>query len=627
MRFISKLVSAIAVIGLLNVSLLAQDFDAENLQKRIYDAIEKISPAVVAIQGRGHTFSGVIVSPEGHVLSAGHTIQPNARYRVILSDERVLAARGKGSNARLDCALLKIEGESDLPYVELGDSSTLVKYQPCVSISHPGGYDRRRGPVVRFGHILRRSTRNLGMVQSTAIMEPGDSGGGLFDLNGRLIAIHSRIGRADEQNYEVPINLYKESWEQLITASNFSIPGVPRIGFHIENLEDQDGVKITHIVEDSLAESSGFEVGDIITSINDREIRSIRRLETALASAFKQGVTELGITVNRDDEEKEIAVPFEKKDQSEIPESVLSSKKLPKPKPISELNDFPNQFQTLENQLDDCSAVIASQLAGDATRARATRIKGTNFLVSKNSRIGNKPYIVAGEKRIELEIKARDSKNDLILLVAPSENRTGIEFDSTNSKPVSIGTLLLSPDPTNDGEISVSSTLEFPSRKNESKGYLGVRPGNHDDGAVLVEVHPGAAKRAGLEEGDIILKLNSTTIDSGADVFRFMAKTDANSTIKATVKRGDDEFEKEIVLGSPPNRSNHVAEQMNKSLRRDGFTSVISHDARLRPSECGGPLFDLKGNFVGINIARNSRVRCYTIPKRLVKEFVEANSK
>ena len=95
----------------------------------------------------------------------------------------------------------------------MGDSSSLKTNQPCLSISHPGGYNRSRGAVIRFGYIVRPLTNGSGMVQSTALMEPGDSGGALFDLNGDIIAIHSRIGRSMDRNYDVPINKFREYWD------------------------------------------------------------------------------------------------------------------------------------------------------------------------------------------------------------------------------------------------------------------------------------------------------------------------------------------------------------------------------------------------------------------------------
>ena len=73
---------------------IAAEFDPEKLQQRILQTIEHVKPAVVSIGTRGASFSGVIVSPDGHVLSAGHTVQPGNRYRVRLPDGRVLYGKG-----------------------------------------------------------------------------------------------------------------------------------------------------------------------------------------------------------------------------------------------------------------------------------------------------------------------------------------------------------------------------------------------------------------------------------------------------------------------------------------------------------------------------------------------------
>lgn len=74
---------------------------------------------------------------------------------------------------------------------------------------------------------------------------------------------------------------------------------------------------------------------------------------------------------------------------------------------------------------------------------------------------------------------------------------------------------------------------------------------------------------------------------------------------------------------SYPSSSDHAADQVHKSGRCDGFGKVIPRDADLKPAICGGPLFDMDGNFVGLNIARNSRVRSYAIPPAIVRKLVE----
>ena len=212
-------------------------------------------------------FSGVIVSKEGHVLSAGHAVQPGRDYQVLLPDGRRFDARGKGSNSVADCALLQITSDfDDLPYAQMGESKSLVQNQPCLSISYPGGQKARLAPVVRFGR-LARDGGGTRMLQSTALMEPGDSGGPLFDLDGRVIGIHSRITDDMEQNFEVQIDTFKKFWNELNREKRFthSGPSTPTLGF--PGSDAKTGVTVGRIQPDSLAEKHGIKVGDVIESV------------------------------------------------------------------------------------------------------------------------------------------------------------------------------------------------------------------------------------------------------------------------------------------------------------------------------------------------------------------------
>ena len=121
-------------------------------------------------------------------------------------------------------------------------------------------------------------------------------------------------------------------------------------------------------------------------------------------------------------------------------------------------------------------------------------------------------------------------------------------------------------------------------------------------------------------------KLNDQKIRTQMELRQFLGTVDPNDTIIAVIMRGEEELKKTIRLGAFPSLSGHAADNMEKSGRRDGFRQVISHDADIQPSNCGGPLFDLSGHFLGVNIARNSRVRSYAITPIVVKNFVEQHS-
>jgi len=610
----------------------AAEFDIDSLQEKVYATIDSAKPAVVSIRRRGGLCSGVIVSREGHVLSAGHAVSPGERYQVFLPDGRQFEARGKGSNPRADCALLQITTEvDDLPFARMGDSESLVRNQPCLSISFPGGQGVRGTPLVRFGRI---ESTGPGMLQSTALMEPGDSGGPLFDLHGRVIGIHSRIGRSMTRNFEVPIDTFKEYWNELNHEKSFtqSGPPVPKLGIRGNAQRDGSGIKVLEVVNDSLAAKHGLKPNDIIKSVFGRKTPSIEDLRKALVAARDDDDTkEIVVSVRRAEQEVVLKVPF-KVERATAPEVALpkyADKEFSEPKGIQQLANLPLEFSDLESELDDACVEIFSHLPdGEKFAIVGTLIKETSFIVSKSSMVKEDPTAKLADTEVELAVVARDSENDLVLLKSPTQNMAGIDISKEVVKSPSIGSFLITPDSSGAGLISVISTSPFASRKQQSRGYLGVVPADYKDkgGAILREVTKNkAAEKAGLLVGDVVTKLNETVITTHMDMRRFLGTVDPNAIVIATITRGEEELKKTIRLGVYPSSSNHAADQMTKSDRRDGFRNVISHDADLKPEDCGGPLFSMDGNFVGLNIARNSRVRSYAIPPEIVKELVEKN--
>ena len=629
--FFRSIVLALVLVS--STALSAAEFDVDSLQDKIYSTIESVQPAVVSLGRRGTAFSGVIVSKEGHILSAGHAVRPGERYRVLLPDGRRLVALGKGSNPQVDCALLKITTKvDDLPYVRMGESKSLVRNQPCISISFPGGQGTRGVPVVRFGRLIRNSQRR-GTLQSTAVMEPGDSGGPLFDLDGRVIGIHSRIGRSMDHNYEISVDTFKTYWNELNREEYFtqSGPPTPRLGFRGRGRSDGTGVNVSQIVDDSLADKHGLETDDVIQAISGQPTPSIAAVRQLLIAARDDGTQEITVKILRGEESIDLNVPFDVERNAapdvELPQ--YDDKEFSNPQAISQLVNLPRHFSDLESVLDDTCVKISSTLSdGESISIVGTRIKESPLIVSKSSMVGEHPTIRQDDGQLTLEIVSRDVESDLVLLKSPLQNSTGIDLNAEVNDIPSVGSFLITPDSRGKGWISVVSTKTFRSRKQQSRGFLGVIPANYKDkgGVILEEVtEDGAAKRAGLKIGDVVTKLNETEITTRLELRRFLSKLDPNATVIATIARDDDELQKTIRLGSMPSRSNHAADQMKKSGRRDGFSEVIPHDANLKPRDCGGPIFDLDGNFLGLNIARNSRVRSYAIPHAIVKKLVDSN--
>jgi serine protease Do len=157
----------------------------------------------------------------------------------------------------------------------------LTPGQWCLSIGHPGGYQRGRAPVLRFGRVLSAAAD---VISTDCTLVGGDSGGPLFDLEGRVVGIHSRIGGSLSANFHVPVNTYRDTWDRLAKAEIWggSLIGSSQRGDrpYIGMLgEATDGVcKITEVLPDSPAAKAGVKVGDVVKTFAGEPIDNFNKL-------------------------------------------------------------------------------------------------------------------------------------------------------------------------------------------------------------------------------------------------------------------------------------------------------------------------------------------------------------
>jgi serine protease Do len=644
----------------------AQECPLELLQEQIYEVVDRSSPAIVEIRRRGTIFSGVIVSPEGHVLTAGHTIVPGRSYTVQLPDGRRLIGQALGASEqmrgeRLDCGLIKVEPTEALPFVPLGSSEDLDPMQPCLSISYPGGQRPDSQPIVRFGSV-RRPSRSGRMIQSSALMEPGDSGGPLLDLEGRLIGIHSRIGARMDQNYDVPIDVFKKHWDALNVAQIFaSLDGrvLPRLGFIGRDTPEGEGITVLRIMEGSIAEQLGLQPNDILTKVQDQSLSSIVDLHQNLWEAMQSEPQQLSLAVKRGENQLEYQLSTERlilPKADRIPgldgqdsastfqneASRFQSEEQFGSEPDFSMVDLESRWALIGQSFNEKSATISSRVGNRQTTIVATPLKDSFLLVSKNSMIGASPKLVVGDQRLDLTVIARSPEDDLVLLRSPVKNASGVSLDglpSGSSLPGPVasnedgrwlrkGQFVWSPQPGQETAVSVVGSAPFFSPRSDSRGYLGVVLSDYESGGVvLLEVDEGPAQRAGMKVGDILIGIGDSPILSRSDILKYLRSSDPLTSISIKGLRQSTEMDFSVTLGEPPSVSNHAADMMEKSTRRDGFTSIFCHDADLSPSGCGGPVFDSQGNWVALNIARYSRVRTFAIPAAEVIRFVKSHRK
>lgn len=250
--------------------------DLANFQARLESVLEEARPATVCLRMGGQSGSGVIVSPEGLVLTAAHVVAaPNAECSVVLFDGRELPARSLGLNHLRDSALVQIEGDhDDLPFVEIPPPHDLEEGSWCVALGHPGGIEPGRGPVPRLGRI--QDPGGLFVWTDSAIIG-GDSGGPLFDLDGRLIGIHSRIEADVANNYHVPISTIRLSWKRLLAGEEWRRASAKMGVLRLANVEG--GVRLDALRTGRPADAAGLVAGDVVTHLNGELVRDRQHLE------------------------------------------------------------------------------------------------------------------------------------------------------------------------------------------------------------------------------------------------------------------------------------------------------------------------------------------------------------
>ena len=265
--------------SLAQLRLLEQQFG------KISEAAKLCTVSIKIGQAQG---CGVIIDGGGKVLTAAHVaMRPNKPATVILANGRQLKAMTLGLNKNVDAGMLQIspgqnEG-AEWPHATLGDSSKLARGMWCIATGHPSGFDQARGVVTRVGRIARV---NRSALRTDCALIGGDSGGPLFDLSGKLIAIHSRIGNDVEENLHIPIDNYSRSWERLAASESWgTLPGFrPVLGVQGNSKVEEAVIEVVR--PNSAANKAGIQEGDIIKEFGDRKITDFQSLKAAVAETM-----------------------------------------------------------------------------------------------------------------------------------------------------------------------------------------------------------------------------------------------------------------------------------------------------------------------------------------------------
>jgi serine protease Do len=316
------------------------DADATSFSKAFIEVAQKVTPQIVRIdvvsetkddphqnlfffpfkdfpqmpqeeQGSG---SGIIISPDGYIVTNNHVVDNATKVTVALNDKRTFDAKVVGTDPLTDLAVIKINA-NNLPAAYLGDSDALKVGQWVMAIGNPLALTS----TVTAGIVSAKGRGQLGLIknrygvedyiQTDAAINPGNSGGALVDLSGAVVGVNSAIATQGTGTYigygfAIPINLVKSVVKDLIAHGK-----VTRgyIGVEISDVNDAlakslgmdkpEGVMVQKLVDGGSAASAGIKEGDVILKVDGHEVNQPNELQSYIAS--KTAGTKVDLTIFR----------------------------------------------------------------------------------------------------------------------------------------------------------------------------------------------------------------------------------------------------------------------------------------------------------------------------------------
>jgi len=381
--------------------------------------------------------SGFVISADGYILTNAHVVDGADEITVRLIDKREFKAKVIGADKRTDVALIKIEA-SGLPVVKLGDPNKLKVGEWVLAIGSPFGFDNTVTAGIVSGKARSLPQENLvPFIQTDAAVNPGNSGGPLFNMRGEVVGINSQIysrtGGYMGLSFAIPIDIAMDVQTQLRSSGRVSRG---RIGVVIQEVTKEladsfglpkpYGALVNAVEKGGPAEKAGIEVSDIIIKFDGKNVGSSNELPR-IVGATRPGST-VGLQVWRKGASKDLTVTV-----AEIPADKLVGRESKRSKPaeaaanrlglvLSELTDEQRK------ELKIANGVLVEEVRG---QARADIRKGDVILALIHKGVNTEAKTVA---QFNKALNAIDKTVTITLHVRRGENQSFVTIKGSNEK-------------------------------------------------------------------------------------------------------------------------------------------------------------------------------------------------
>lgn len=555
--------------------------DLRELERRIRKVVDSVQSSVVAVGA-----TGLMVSSDGYVLTCAHGgLKPGAVLPITFSNGGKLEGKRLGADDGQDVALFKATANGDLPFMDLGTPVPLRAGQWVVITGYPRPVDHGKPPLVRLGRIVGY---NPWWLNIDAIGAPGDSGGPLFDLEGRLIGTHR--GFADPFIKFANVNAFRSSWRKLVDdngvaslASGEALLGVlPKVNTH--------AAEVGEVVVSSPAETAGIRPGDVIMRFDGQPVEQFADLLDPLRR--KNPGDKVQVDIRRADETIHVAVTLGKSNsQSDIL------------KPMFDSYEWFWRYcddETARNNHRAIKAAFRSTVApvrlatvsiviDDQPVGLGAVVDAEGLIVTKASFLKeNIQCRLSDGRSMKATVVGSSDTHDLALLKVASIDLPVVQWRTGASPPA--GSLLAAVGAQED-PLAVGVAGALP---RTVPGVLSANVALSEQGVlrVIAVEAASAAERAGLRSDDAIVTVGGAQVQSTGQWRQILDKHPRGTPLELVITRGDDR-----------------PQRMQINVPRFGSPAAILHDAMVRANESGGPLVDLGGKVVAINVAdRHSRL-------------------